>query len=49
MTYDELIAAFRKANNYEHIKLPVYVFEITHPQLAKKEASKTGLDEFFWS
>ena len=49
MTYEELVAAFRKVDNYKHIQLPVYVYEIIHPQLAKKEASKTGLDEFFWS
>jgi hypothetical protein len=46
MTYKELKDAFRKADNYEFIKLPVYVEEIIHPRRIKE---KSGLDEFFWS
>ena len=45
MTFDELKSAFRKTDNYELIKLPVYVKEIIHPRLVKQES---GLDAF-WS
>jgi len=47
MTLQELKDAFKKADNYEFITLPVYVFEIIHPRQAMKEQG--GLDEFFWS
>ncbi len=46
MTFQELKDAFRKADNYEFIKLPVYVEEIIHPRQVK---NKSGLDGFFWN